>query len=169
MKISPSVIALFVALAVFLVAPYLPSALLKGTVGTRIGAAAVLGAVLYVGRTVMTLGLAAFLAAAALFLEQRRRIVEKIQLKIASQKTGSPGSVADLSKPAPPLIPGEIHPDHSEPEVQDHGYEPEEGSGSNSFKPVGESIDEKHALPTVRPDSESIGELMQEKGLAPQH
>ena len=169
MKVSPSVIALFVACAMFLIAPYLPTPVLKGTVGTRIGAAVVLGAVLYIGRTDTTLGLAAFLAAAALFLEQRRRVVEKIQLKIASQKTGAPGSVNDLSKPAPPLIPGEIHPEHSEPEVQDHGYEPEGETGSNSFKAVGQSIDEKQPLSTVKPDSESVAELMQEKGLAPQH
>lgn len=86
----------------------------------------------------MILGLAAFLASAALFLEYRRRTIDTIRMSFfGSKQVGAP--VKKLSKPAKDLIPGEVHPSSEDPSIEESGYEPshgseEEGSYSSSHE-----------------------------------
>ena len=164
-SVSPTLSVLLLACAVFIVSSYIPSWFLQLTVGTNVGALILLVMVLIVLQTDIVLGLAVFLAVAALFLENRRRTVNKV----TAMMTGKPPpfEVKELSTPAPNLVPGEIHPDRKGSEVEDVGFEPAEDSGKNDFEGIGaESQDEKQPLETVPPQPSVIGEFMQAKGLA---
>ena len=165
MKVSPTLGILLAACVFFVISPYIPSWILNITVGTQVGALLMLVLVLVVLQTDIVLGLAVFLAVAALFLENRRRKVEKVVRTMTAEK--QPFDVKDLSTPAPDLVPGEIHPDRKVSETEDYGFEPTEESGKNGVEDLGaESQDEKQPLETVPPQPSIVSEMMQQKGLA---
>ena len=121
--------------------------------------------VLIVLQTDIVLGLATFLAVAALFLENRRRTVKEVTMMLSGGKP--PFEVKELSTPAPNLVPGEIHPRHEGSSSEDYGFEPTEESGKNDVESLGaESQDEKQPLETVPSQPSLVSELMQQKGLA---
>ena len=166
MKLSPTLSVLLVACFLFVVSPYIPSWFLNLVVGTNVGALLMLVLVLAVLQTDIVLGLATFLAVAALFLENRRRTVNKVTAMLGNTKS-QPLEIKELSVPAPNLVPGEIHPDHKGSEAEDYGFEPTEESGKNDVESLGaESQDEKQPLETVPPQPSIVSELMQQKGLA---
>lgn len=165
MKVTPALAILGVACFIFLFSSYLPDAVIRLTSGNMVGSAALLLAVLYIMRTDKVLALAAFLAASALFLEFRRRTVDRVATAMAAEKPVF--RVEQLSKPAPDLVPGEVHPSRDEPEHEDYSFEPAEETGSNKFEAVGESQDDKHPLETVPPHPEEVSDFLQAKGLAP--
>jgi hypothetical protein len=143
-------LALFVALAVFLAAPYIPNPILKATVNTYVGVAVLLVAVLVAVRGDMVVALAVFLAAGALFLENRKRLVAGASASAgAGAPKSEPASVASLSVPAPPIEEGEVHPEFEEPSRDSYGFEPTEDTGSNDFRAVGTSINMKEPLETA--------------------
>jgi hypothetical protein len=163
MKASVSVGILVGACLTFLLSSMLPTGLLNLLVGNKVGAAIVLVAVLVLLRQDVVLALALFLAVAALFLEQRRRTVNAlVQFKEPKEV---PSTVENAGRPAPDLVPGEVHPESDTPEVTDHGFEPERETGSNEFQDVGESQDQKHPLETVPPQPEEVSHFLQSKGL----
>jgi len=165
MKVSPTLAVLLVACILFVVSPYIPSWILSVTVGTQVGALLMLILVLVVLQGDIVLGLAVFLAVAALFLENRRRTVQKVVATMTTVK--QPFDVKELSTPAPNLVPGEIHPEHKGSEAEDYGFEPTEESGKNDVEDLGaESQDEKQPLETVPPQPSIVSEMMQQKGLA---
>jgi hypothetical protein len=165
MKLSPTLAVLLAACIVFVLSPYIPSWILNVTVGTQVGALLILVLVLIVLQGDIVLGLAVFLAAAALFLENRRRTVQKVVKTMSSEK--QPFDVKELSTPAPNLVPGEIHPERKDSETEDYGFEPTEESGKNVVEDLGmESQDEKQPLETVPPQPSIVSEMMQQKGLA---
>lgn len=129
-----------------------------------VGSALVLLAVLMVLRQDRVLGLALFLAAAALFLENRRRMVNTVRVAMVS-KESVPAPVEELSSPAPDLVAGEVHPRRDSPEFEDHGFEPADDSGSNGFQRVAPSQNEKEPLETMPPHPEEVSEFFQSKGL----
>lgn len=137
------------------------------TAGNIVGSAVLLLSILAIMRTDKVLALAIFLAAAALFLEHRRRMVDRIAIRMSTGKEMFP--VKELSKPAPDLVPGEVHPQRHLPEYEDHSFEPSEEAGSNKFEPVDESLNEKHPLETVPPHPEEVSEFLQDKGFAAVH
>ncbi len=149
---------------VFVLSPYIPTAFLKYTVGTMVGAAALLLLALYVIRMDNVLGLAVFLAVAALFLENRRRTVDSVTKIMTAEKTTF--SVEQLNKPAPNIVPGEVHPPHKQADIEEYGFEPTEESGQNKFESADYSQDEKQPLDTVPPQPNEVSELLQQKGLA---
>ena len=106
------------------------------------------------------LGLASFLAVAALFLEQRRRTVEKVMV------SKPVFSVEQLNVPAPDIVPGEVHPPRKDADVDDYSFEPSEESGTNKFEAVDESYDQKEPSDTVPPHPSEVSEFLQVKGLA---
>ena len=162
MKVSPTLTVLLGSCLVFLVTPYLPSYALTYTVGTKLGSAALFALVLYVLYQDNVLGIAVFLAVAALFLEQRRRTVEKIP-KIAPTMQAP---VAELHVPAPNIVPGEVHPERKVADVEDYSFEPSEETGTNKYENMDDSYDTKQPLSTVPPHPEEVSEFLQEKGLA---
>jgi len=156
-------IVLLASCAVFVLTPYIPYSVLKLTVGTKLSAAILLCLVLYTLAQDRLLGLASFLAVAALFLEQRRRTVEKVTVPEAKPP---PFSVKQLNTPAPNIVPGEVHPPRNDSEVEDYSFEPSEESGNNKFETVDESINEKQPLDTVPPQPSEVSDMLQLKGLA---
>ena len=167
MKVSPTILFLVGSCVIFLFSPYLPNTLLTLTVGNRAGSLVILLAVLYVARENVVLGLAGFLAAAALFLESRRRTVTRVAVALQAEKPVF--HVEQLEKPAPDLIPGEVHPPRDAHEVEDYSFEPSEETGSNKFEAVGDSHDEKQPLDTVPSQPGEVSEFLQAKGLANIH
>ena len=164
MKLSPTLAILLVACVFFVFSTYIPSWLLSITLGTQVGALLMLVLVLVVLQLDIVLGLATFLAVAALFLENRRRTVRKVTTMMGGKQ---PFEIEELSTPAPPLVPGEIHPEREESETEDYGFEPTEESGKNTVESLGaESQDEKQPLETVPPQPSLVSEMMQQKGLA---
>jgi hypothetical protein len=163
MKLSPTLMALVLACSIFVLSPYIPSWILKMTVGTTVGSVLLLVLVLYVLQIDVVLGLATFLAVAALFLENRRRIVDKVSNSLAQTKV--PFKVEELVN-AENLVPGEKHPPHKTADIDDYGFEPTEDSGRDTFERVDVSQDDKQPLETVPPQPSEVSELLQEKGLA---
>ena len=146
------VILLVVCLAIFLASPYIPNSLLHATVNSYVGVAVLLGASLVAVRYDLLVGLAVFLAAGALFLENRKRLVTRSEM--VAQTPGSPASVASLSIPAEPVMEDEVHPAFETPTEEEHAFEPSEKEGfQNEFKPVGPSINTKTPLTTVSSNS----------------
>ena len=163
MKVSPTLATLVVACAIFVLSPFIPSWILNLLAGTTVGALLMLVLVLLVLQGDLVLGLATFLAVAALFLEHRRRTVVKVTASLGPGK--APFKVENIVD-AENLVPGEVHPDHKESELEDHGFEPTEDSGKNTFERVDESQDDKQPLDTVPPNPREVSDLLQEKGLA---
>jgi hypothetical protein len=160
---TPKFLAVIAACSVFLLSPYIPLDVLKLVVGNRVGAFLLIGLVIYALVLDNTIGLAVFLAACALFLEQRRRTVEIVK---EVQGSGKESLVDNLIVPAPNIVPGEVHPSKRDAEVDDYSFEPTEESGTNTYDKVGESYNEKDPLDTVPPQPNEVSELLQQKGLA---
>ena len=132
-------------LVLFMGSSYIPNWVLKMTVDTYVGVAALLVATLFTLKVDPVLALAVFLAAGSLFLENRKRMVSKLeQAQEAPLAPGlKPASVEALSKDAPDLVDDEVHPAHESPETESHEFQPEKDTGSDEFNPVGETIDTK--------------------------
>ena len=146
MKVSPTLMILVGACSVFLLSPYVPDILLAVTVGNKVGTVLLLGLVLAVLAKDRVLALACFLAVAALFLENRRRTVTRVSVALSAKKPEF--KVEQLEKPAPNIVPGEVHPPQQGPAQDEYGFEPSEESGSNKFEDPAESYNEKHPLET---------------------
>ena len=162
---SSRIVALTAACAVFLLAPYIPHSLLRLAVGNKIGSFVLIAIVIYVLTKDSVLGLASFLAVAALFLEQRRRTVEVVK-KAQDPKSQPQFPVEQLTVPAPNIVPGEVHPPRKDAEVEDYSFEPSEETGTDKYDGVSESFDEKQPLDTVPPQPNEVSQMLQAKGLA---
>lgn len=167
MKVTPTLTVFFIACLVFLFSSYLPDTLIRLSAGNIVGSAALLIAVLYFMRIDKVLALAVFLAAAALFLESRRRTVDRVAIALSAEKPVF--RVEQLEKPAPPLVSGEVHPPRQIPDHEDYSFEPSEEAGTNKFEPVDESLNEKQPLETVPPHPDEVSDFLQHKGLAAVH
>ena len=163
MKVSPTLVSLLAACLIFVLSPYIPSWILNLTTGTTVGTVILLVTVLLVLNKDIVLGLATFLAVAALFLEQRRRKVVIVTSTMTPETT--PFKIEELVD-APDLVPGEKHPAPKVADVEDYSFEPTEESGKNTFDSVDETQDNKQPLETVPPNPSVVSELLQGKGLA---
>ena len=161
MKLSPTLMSLLAACAVFVLSPYFPTWVLELTVGTMVGSLLMLVFVLITLQHDMVVGLAVFLAVSALFLEQRRRRVIKVTSSLKSEEQLD---IKEL-EPAPDLVPGEVHPSFKGSDIEDYGFEPSDDA-TNKFDQVDLSQDEKEPLDTVPPQPSEVSQLLQEKGLA---
>lgn len=160
-------VGLVICLVIFLAAPYVPTGLLSLLVGSYVGVAALLLATLVAVRADMVLGLGVFLAAGALFLENRKRIVAGEVPLLAPLAASQPAPVAVLDVPAEPVMEGEVHPEPEQAERSEYPFEPEE-SHTNVFERVDESINEKQPLPTVPANSSAaVATVLERAGVAP--
>jgi hypothetical protein len=143
-----------VALLIFVFSKYIPSAVLKLTVGNYVGVIILIGAVLLTAYYDVILALAVFLGAGSLFLENRKRVLMTLVplMNDNLEKTLDGAPVAAITKGADDLIEGEAHPEHEEPDVEVFKFEPSKDA-SDEFSPVGESIDTKHPLETASANS----------------
>lgn len=164
-KVTSTLLILLGSFMVFLLTPYIPYTVLKMTVGNTLSAAAMLCLVLYALAQDRLLGLASFLAVAALFLEQRRRTVDKVSA--AMDPRAKPAfNVDQLNVPARDLVPGEVHPPRKDAEVEDYSFEPSEEAGTNKYEKTDDTYDDKHPSDTVPPQPNEVSEFLQLKGLA---
>lgn len=164
-KVTSTLLILLGSFVVFLLTPYIPYTVLKMTVGNTLSAAAMLCLVLYTLAQDRLLGLASFLAVAALFLEQRRRTVDKVSA--AMDPRAKPAfNVDQLNVPARDLVPGEVHPPRKDAEVEDYSFEPSEEDGTNKYESTDDTYDDKHPSDTVPPQPNEVSEFLQLKGLA---
>jgi hypothetical protein len=162
MKVNPKYALLLLSGLIFLVADWVPDVLLRYGLGSIVGSVTIFIGVLYVTMYDSLVGLAFFLAVAALYLEHRRRILDRLRDNMYASKTGSKGTVSEVMKGSPPLSPNEVHPRHEVPEYEVSSFEPEEKSD------VVESsgLDGKTPLETVGQDTDAVSSFLQEKGLA---
>jgi hypothetical protein len=101
--------------------------------GNTLSTTVMLCLVLYMLAQDRILGLATFLAVAALFLEQRRRTVRKVSAAMDTSIT--PGfNVKQLNVPVRDLVPGEVHPSRQDSEIEDYSFEPLEEASTNRYK-----------------------------------
>lgn len=149
----------------FVGSSWIPTWIIRFTAGTMIGSAALLLLVLFAVRIDFGIGIAAFMAVAALFLEQRRRLIARIQGKMTSGKTvETPATLRESAQPASDLIEGEHHPEEERGREEDHGYKPSEERGDDSSaEDIGS---DKHPLQTAGQDTEHIADLLESKGYA---
>lgn len=166
MKNRDMLLAIGVCLVIFVAAPYLPNAVLKMTVGTTVGTFILLAAATAVLRMNAVLGLGAFLATAALFLENRRRVISKIKKVAASPTSPQEGEYDKALEPADDLVDNEVHPEHEKPQEEEHGFDPERDAGSNTFERVGDSINEKGVLSSAPKATEDAVKAFENSGLA---
>ena len=151
MRVSPTLVSIIIAGIIFVFATYLPTSLLNVLAGTRIGAAAMLIAILVIVKYDVIVALSASLAVAAIFVEYRRRVVVSIRNSLV--KPGQPDSVQNIGS-THKLLPVEAHPSPEEPSV--------------SLEEMNHDIptSEREPLDTIEPSSNSIGELMEKSGFA---
>ena len=106
-------------------------------------------------------GILVVVAVALTFVERTRR---KIQRKIIE----APILTQQLA-PAPPMSPYEVHPafEHADMSAEDaeNPFMPEENA-SDKFQPVGVSIDEKNAIPTISSNTDSAERFFIRNSLA---
>ena len=143
-----------VCLLVFVSSRYIPTSLLKVSVGSYIGVICLLAAVLIAAKYDLILALSVFLAAGSLFLENRKRVLMTIRpsTKPPLDKTADGAPVAAITQGADDLIDGEAHPEHEEPDVDSYKFEPT-SDATDEFNPVGESINTKIPLETASSNS----------------
>lgn len=166
MKMDPNYAILGAAGLVFLFPEAAPDELLKYGLGTMVGSFGVLLASLYAVVVDPILGLATFMAVASLYLEHRRRIMNRLRSNVYASKTGgTEGSLAALVAGSPPTQPGETHPERPTPEYEDIGLSPDEIPASSPLEESG--LDGKQVLGTAGQETDVVREMLVEKGLAP--
>ena len=115
-----------VCLLIFVSSRYIPTSVLKVTVGSYIGVVCLLAAVLIAAKYDLILALSVFLAAGSLFLENRKRILMTLRpsTKLPLEKTLDGAPVEAITQGAEDLVDGEVHPEHEEPDVDSYKFEP---------------------------------------------
>ena len=153
MRFSPTLFSIVVAGLVFIGTPYVPTWFLRPVVGTRIGSAIILIAVLAVLQVDRVVALAVALAVAALFLEHRRRVVQSFQYKMAVE-INQPLPI----KNAPNLVRGELHPPAESPAIDEVGPYPEEENGVSD-------LEQKAPLDTVDSHNGNTIDILERAGV----
>jgi len=134
-----------VSLFIFLVSPYLPTVVYKMAFTNMIVPFILLLLVLLLVKTNPIGSVTVLLAIMSLFIEYRYRV-------LATSIPRSADPPAEYEKqlaPAPPIMPGELHPPPRQPNDNRITYKPAEDA-TNEFDAVGRSVNEKKALPGVR-------------------
>jgi len=154
MKNTTAVFSLLgVSFLLFLSAPNVPNWVLKIFVNTYMGVILLIASVLIALYVNPILALAVFLTAGAFFLENRKRILIKIEIPEDSStepRKEMTAPISAITEGSPDMIEGEAHPEQEEPSKEAHSFEPQENS-SNEFRAVGESINTKQPLETATP------------------
>jgi hypothetical protein len=134
-------------LVVFVVAPFLPNIIYTGFVDTYVGAILLMIAALYSASYGYLATLSGFIGIASLFAESHARKTKLIKKEANIEKKGE--YVKQLA-PAPPVVPGEVHPEIPEPqESEPVTFMPKDDDGSNAFKEVDTTINTKVPLNTI--------------------
>lgn len=155
--LTPDTILMGIAIAWSLFLPFAPDTLfvlLNGVVGVFFLLATSVLALSY--GTVP--GVVVFVAVALTFVERNRRTIQK---KIVDVPTVT---YQEQLAPSPPMSDEEIHPAYDMPPEEEVPFYPE-GPASDSFEPVGTSINEKQPIKTLTPDNDTTERLYVDQGL----
>lgn len=150
-----------VSLFIFLASPYLPTVVYKMAFTNMIVPFLLLVLVLLLVKTNPIGSVTVLLAIMSLFIEYRYRV-------LATSVPRSTESTDEYEKqlaPAPPIMPGELHPVPRRPNDNRITYKPTEDA-TDEFEAVGRSVNAKKALPGVRLPEETNQYLI-EHGLTP--
>ena len=166
--VSPIIV---VSLLVFLLAPWIPSPLIKVVVGNPISVFVLLAVSVMVVRSNLIDGVAVFLACGALFLENRKRILSRIENKASGddgsgKRVSTHATVESLSVPADDLVEGEVHPEHDTPSEDESAFSPLGDTGSNKFRSVDDTINEKVPPETLSGSAGDMADKFVKGGLA---
>jgi len=146
-----------VSLFIFLVSPYIPTALYKLSFANMIVPFILMVLILLLVKISPIGSVTVLLAIMSLFIEYRYRVLA------TSAGAQAPAEYEKQLAPAPPIMPNEVHPEPRRPADNRITYKPSDST--NEFDAVGTSVNSKHALPGVRLPEETNQYLI-EKGLA---
>ena len=104
-------------------------------------------------------GVVVLVAVALTFVERNRRTIQRKIIDIPAV------TYQEQLAPSPPMSDEEIHPSYDIAPEEDVPFYPEQGTGSDSFEPVGSSIDDKQPIQTLTPDNDRTERLYVNQGL----
>ena len=144
------IILILVNLGIVAISPLLPNVVYNYFVDTYVGIILLLGVAFFSITQGYLVAVSTFTAVCALYAESHAR---KAKLVVSSTKaTDVSESATTLEKqlaPAENLVPNEEHPDIEVPLQEKVTFVPKDEDATDDFKPVGESINDKNALPTT--------------------
>ena len=144
------IILILINLGIVAISSLLPNVIYTHFVETYIGAIVLLGIAFFSITQGYLVAVSTFTAVGALYAESHAR---KAKLAVSSTKANSMSeSETTLAKqlaPSENLVPNEEHPDIEVPPEEKVTFVPKEEDATDSFKPVGESINQKTDLPTT--------------------
>jgi len=146
------IILVLLNLGIVAISPLLPNVVYNYFVDTYIGIILLLGIAFFSITQGYLVAVSTFIAVGALYAESHAR---KAKVAVSNTKTiATTNSETTLEKqlaPAENLVPNEEHPDiEVPPETQEKvTFVPKEEDATDTFKPVGESINQKTDLPTT--------------------
>ena len=135
-------------LLIFAVSSYLPNVFYTHFVETYVGAVVLLLISIYSFSYGYLVGVSTFTAAASLYAESHARKAKSVRSGTNPSSTEEKPIDTQLA-PAAPIVPNEIHPDMETPPEEKVSFVPKEEDSTNSFNPVGESVNQKTDLPTT--------------------
>jgi hypothetical protein len=133
---------LFFHFVLFFLLPYIPREIIVMT--DMLAVRIVLLAILFYSATVSPIiAITTFIVIALVFVERNKVKMNRLQAAM-SQSTPESPAIAEIQTPetAP------VQPEFLQPEVDSYPFMPQDDSGSDSFSPVAESMNEKQPLPT---------------------
>ena len=141
-------ILILINLVVAVLSPFLPNVVYTHFVETYFGIVVLLILAFFSVTQGYLVAVSTFTAVAALYAEAHAR---KAKVVVSSRKaTNAPSTTLEQQlAPAENLVPNEEHPDIEVPPEEKVTFVPKEEDATDSFKPVGESINQKTDLPTT--------------------
>jgi hypothetical protein len=103
-------------------------------------------------------GILVFVAVALTFVERNRRKINKKIIDVPSV------TYQQQLAPSPPMSEEEVHPAYDSPQEEEVPFYPEENA-SDSFEPVGSSINDKQVIRTLTPDNDATERLYVQQNL----
>lgn len=97
-------------------------------------------------------GVLVLVAVALTFVERNRRKINKKIIEVPAV------TYQQQMAPSPPMSDEEIHPAYEYPQEEEVPFYPEENA-SDSFEPVGTSINDKQVIPTLTPNNDRTERL----------
>jgi hypothetical protein len=140
-KMDMSLVA--VSFLIFVMAPFLPTTLYKMSFSNALVPLILLVLLLLVVRKSPVGSIVLLLAIMSLFAEYRARVINM------SVPSNTPPSYEAQLAPAPPIVPGEVHPEPAVPRGPMVTYKPSDDA-TNEFEPVDSTINTKKAMDSPR-------------------
>ena len=133
-------------LFIFVIAPFLPNIVYTHFVETYAGITLLLLASLYSVTFGYLATVSVFIGIASLYSESHARKARNVK---GFAKASNTNEFENQIKPAPDLVPNEVHPEIEQPDSEVIKSVPDNDESDNMFKSIDDSINEKTNLPTI--------------------